>query len=55
MGGNIGGREIFQITVRSNYQKLTDCAKSKGLNADYVNNPDLLLNEQIQLLLQYSN
>ena len=44
-GWKYRGRGIFQITGRSNYQQLTDWAKSKGLNADYVNNPDLLLDE----------
>lgn len=44
-GWKYRGRGIFQITGRSNYQMLTDWAKSKRLSADYVNNPDLLLNE----------
>lgn len=44
-GWKYRGRGIFQITGRSNYHQLTDWAKSKGLDADYTNNPDLLLNE----------
>lgn len=49
-GWKYRGRGIFQITGRSNYQQLTNFAKSKGLSVDYVENPDLLLNESDSLI-----
>lgn len=49
-GWEYRGRGIFQITGRSNYQQLTNFAKSKGLSVDYVENPDLLLNESDSLI-----
>lgn len=44
-GWKYRGRGIFQVTGRSNYKQLSDWCKSKGLSADYIENPDLLLNE----------
>lgn len=49
-GWKFRGRGIFQITGRSNYQQLTDWCKSKGINADYVEDPDLLLNESDSII-----
>lgn len=46
----IPGRGIFQITGRSNYLQLTDWAKSKGFAVDYVEYPDLLLNESDSMI-----
>lgn len=49
-GWKFRGRGIFQITGRSNYQELTYWAQSKGLNVNYVENPDLLLNESDSII-----
>lgn len=49
-GWKFRGRGIYQITGRSNYQQLTDWAKSRGLQVDYVANPDLLLNESDSII-----
>lgn len=49
-GWKFRGRGIYQITGRSNYQQLTDWAKSKGFQVDYVANPDLLLNESDSII-----
>ncbi|MEE6129895.1 hypothetical protein V2E39_21025 [Chryseobacterium arthrosphaerae] len=49
-GWKFRGRGIFQITGRSNYQQLTNWAKSKGYTVDYVENPDLLLNESDSII-----
>jgi putative chitinase len=44
------GRGIFQITGRSNYQALTKYANDLGFKVDYIDNPDLLLNEVDSLI-----
>ncbi|WP_278494956.1 glycoside hydrolase family 19 protein [Chryseobacterium arthrosphaerae] len=49
-GWRFRGRGIFQITGRSNYQLLTEWAKSKRHTVDYVENPDLLLNESDSII-----
>lgn len=49
-GWKYRGRGIFQVTGRSNYMQLTAWAKSKGIQADYVENPDLLLNESDSII-----
>jgi len=49
-GWKYRGRGIFQITGRSNYQSLTKYAQNLGYNVDYVENPDLLLNEADSLI-----
>lgn len=49
-GWKFRGRGIFQITGRSNYQQLTNWAKSKGFDVNYIDNPDLLLNESDSII-----
>ncbi|MHA7823699.1 glycoside hydrolase family 19 protein [Chryseobacterium arthrosphaerae] len=49
-GWKFRGRGIFQITGRSNYLQLTNWAKSKGFAVDYVENPDLHLNESDSII-----
>lgn len=49
-GWKFRGRGIFQITGRSNYEALTKYSKKLGLTADYISNPDLLLNEADSLI-----
>ncbi|PWN67609.1 glycoside hydrolase family 19 protein [Chryseobacterium oncorhynchi] len=49
-GWKYRGRGIFQITGRSNYLQLTNYAKSKGLDVNYIENPDLLLNESDSII-----
>ena len=44
-GYKFRGRGFLQITGRNNYTALTKWAKANGIDADYVNNPDLLLRE----------
>ena len=44
------GRGFLQITGRNNYTALTKWAKANGIDADYVNNPDLLLRESDALI-----
>lgn len=50
-GWKYRGRGIFQITGLSNYKALTKYVQEVlGLNVDYVENPDLLLNESDSLI-----
>ncbi|AZA74798.1 glycoside hydrolase family 19 protein [Chryseobacterium indoltheticum] len=50
-GWKYRGRGIFQITGLSNYWGLTKYVQEVlGLNVDYVENPDLLLNEADSLI-----
>ena len=50
-GWKYRGRGLFQITGRANYEALTIWVKKVlGLDVDYVNNPDLLLNEADSLI-----
>lgn len=52
-GWRFRGRGYIQLTGRSNYTALTRWAKANGLNVDYVENPDLLLNEADSLLAAF--
>lgn len=50
-GWKYRGRGIFQITGKANYQALTKYAQDVlGADVDYVQNPDLLLNESDSLI-----
>ena len=49
-GYRFRGRGFLQITGRNNYTALTKWAKANGIDADYVNNPDLLLRESDALI-----
>lgn len=49
-GYKFRGRGFLQITGRDNYTALTKWAKKNGINADYVENPDLLLREADALI-----
>lgn len=49
-GYRFRGRGFIQLTGRNNYTALTKWAKANGINADYVANPDLLLNEADALI-----
>lgn len=49
-GYRFRGRGFIQLTGRNNYTALTKWVKANGINADYVNNPDLLLNESDALI-----
>lgn len=44
-GWKFRGRGMLMITGKNNYKALTEWAKKNGIDADYVNNPDLLLRE----------
>lgn len=44
------GRGFLMITGKQNYAALTKWAQANGINADYVKNPDLLLNEADSLI-----
>ena len=39
------GRGFLMITGKNNYRALTEWANKNGIDADYLNNPDLLLRE----------
>lgn len=49
-GYRFRGRGFIQLTGRNNYTALTKWAKANGIGADYVSNPDLLLNEADALI-----
>ena len=49
-GWRFRGRGFIQLTGRNNYTALTKWAKANGINADYVQNPDLLLSEADALI-----
>lgn len=49
-GYRFRGRGFIQLTGRNNYTALTKWAKANGIDADYVNNPDLLLREADALI-----
>lgn len=49
-GYRFRGRGFIQLTGRNNYTALTKWVKANGINADYVANPDLLLNESDALI-----
>lgn len=44
-GWKFRGRGMLMITGKNNYKALTEWAKKNGIDADYLNNPDLLLRE----------
>lgn len=44
-GYRFRGRGMLMITGKNNYKALTEWAKKNGIDADYLNNPDLLLRE----------
>lgn len=44
------GRGFIQLTGKNNYRELTIWAKANGINANYVDNPDLLLREADALI-----
>jgi predicted chitinase len=43
--GNYYGRGFIQLTGKSNYKRYADKAKALGLDADILNNPDLLVSD----------
>ena len=49
-GWNYRGRGFIQLTGKRKYRLLTEWAKSKGIDADYAKNPNLLLNEADALI-----
>ena len=44
-GYRFRGRGFLMITGKNNYRELTEWANKNGIDADYLNNPDLLLRE----------
>lgn len=44
-GYRFRGRGFLMITGKNNYRALTEWANKNGIDADYLNNPDLLLRE----------
>lgn len=49
-GYRFRGRGMLMITGKNNYKALTDWAKKNGVDADYLNNPDLLLRESDSII-----
>ena len=49
-GYKFRGRGMLMITGKNNYKALTEWAKKNGIDADYLNNPDLLLREADALI-----
>ena len=49
-GYKFRGRGMLMITGKNNYKALTEWAKKNGIDADYLNNPDLLLREEDSII-----
>ena len=49
-GYRFRGRGMIMITGKNNYKALTEWAKKNGIDADYINNPDLLLRESDSII-----
>ena len=49
-GWKFRGRGMLMITGKNNYKALTEWAKKNGIDADYLNNPDLLLRESDSII-----
>lgn len=49
-GWRFRGRGMLMITGKNNYKALTEWAKKNGIDADYLNNPDLLLRESDSII-----
>lgn len=49
-GYRFRGRGMLMITGKNNYKALTEWAKKNGIDADYLNNPDLLLRESDSII-----
>lgn len=49
-GFRFRGRGFLQVTGRNNYTALTNWARKKGYDVDYVENPELLLREADALI-----
>ena len=49
-GWKYRGRGVLMITGKNNYRALTEWANKNGIKANYLENPDLLLNEADSLI-----
>ena len=52
-GFRFRGRGFLMITGKNNYRALTEWANKNGIDADYLNNPDLLLREADSLIASF--